>query len=103
MFFIRMKGSDPGKPGWIFMKTTLGELRFGFSTQSLADAYVHAAGDAAKIEAVSRDDLLARHPAALDGVTHFLLIPSLEVLKTLYRDREAFPFQDYVIELSNAA
>ena len=103
MFIIRFKGSESGKPNWVVMKTTLGPLMFGFSTQSLANAYVKAAGDAAKIEAVSRDELLAREPAALDGVSRLLLFPSLEVLKSCYRDGEAFLYEDYVVEILPAA
>jgi hypothetical protein len=62
-----------------------------------------AGGPAAKLEAVSRDVLLVRDPSALDGVSRLLLFPSLEVLKSCYRDGEAFPYQDYVFELSPAA
>jgi hypothetical protein len=103
MFIIRMEDSRLDKPGALFMKTTLGPLMFGFTTENLANAYVKAGGPAAKLVAVSRDALSARDPAAFDGVTHLLLFPSLEVLKACYRDKEAFPFQDYVFELSPAA
>ena len=103
MFIIRFKDSDSGKPNWVVMKTTLGPLMFGFATESLASAYVKAGGSAAKLEAVSRDELLARDPAAFDGVLRLLLFPSLEVLKSCYQDGEAFPYQDYVVELSPAA
>jgi hypothetical protein len=103
MFIIRFKGSESGKPNWVVMKTTLGPLMFGFTAESLANAYVTAAGPAAKLEAVSRDDLLAREPSALDSVSRLLLFPSLEVLKACYRDGEAFHYEDYVVELSPAA
>jgi hypothetical protein len=50
----------------------------------------------------SGESLLQSDPRALDGVTHLLLIPSVDVARSLLRDPSAFPYDRYVAAMPHA-
>ncbi|MDB5319953.1 MAG: hypothetical protein JWN40_1584 [Phycisphaerales bacterium] len=102
MFVIRAKRQNPGDAGWVVMKTPLGLLCVAFAAEEDARAYLAATGASSHCEALSREVLLQRDPQSLDAVTHVLLIPCLEVARSLLRDPSGFPYDRYVVAMPHA-
>jgi hypothetical protein len=101
MYIICSKRSDNDKPACVVMKTPLGALPIAFVTEQNARAYVTATGLDAHLDVRSRDSLLNSDPTALDGVTHLLLIPSLDEVRSLLRDAASFPYDRFIVPVTD--
>jgi hypothetical protein len=98
MFILRMKNGSPGSPGWVVLKTPIGDLFMAFVDEQDAQQYLAATGASAFCEPVAHEVLLQRDRHALAGVKRLLLLPSLAVAQSLVRDPRAFPYETCVVE-----
>jgi hypothetical protein len=103
MYIICSKRNENTKPTCVVMKTPHGALPIAFVAEQDARAYVTATGLAAHLEVHSRESLLNSAPAALEGVSHLLLIPSLDEVRSLLRDAASFPYDRFVVAITDVA
>jgi hypothetical protein len=100
MFIIRTKGLESGEPHWVVMKTTAGPLMVAFAKAEDAQFYLAATGAAAHCEAVSREMLRVQGLSWHEQVPRALLFPSRDVLLSFLTDREKFPYEKFVADIS---
>jgi hypothetical protein len=101
MYIIRTKGTESRPPGWVVMKTTIDPLMVAFTKAEDAQFYLAATGAAVHCEAVSRDTLRVQGLSWHKGVPRAVLFPSREVLLSFLADKEKFPFEKFVADISS--
>lgn len=100
MFCLYIKHAEFWTP--VLLKTEDGRAAAAFASRELADSFVAQIGFPDPVEIIAAEQLGTRdypYPENWEAVRDAVLFESGGTLESYFRDREAFPADDYLVAL----